>query len=792
MDQAKSRLVLVFFFLLFIPLALAAIKTFQVEETDLVKITPEATDPDNDKIFYYYSPPLDDKGEWQTNYGDAGSYNLTITASDGQEQTVKNVNLIVKQKNQPPYLDEKKIQIKETQTLDLKEFIRDPNDDALQYKFSPPIDNSGLWTPDYHDAGLHLVNLEISDGEFTVEERIEIEVVNTNQPPTIVSAIPDNKIVSSAEGEDLSFSVEAVDNDQEPVSHLWQIDDLIISEEAKGQYHFDYESSGEHSLSLQISDGEQTVTKEWIVKVENTNRKPNLVLLPVQVNEDQRLKLDLPETDLDGDKLTYSFESPLNYKGIWLTGYEDAGTYETVITATDGEFVISEVLKIEVIDVDREPSLRLAAQLNAYEGEMFRSKIESFDPDGEEIKIKVEGLPAGASFDQNDQIITWNPSYDTIRRKGGFFSNVLNSLRLERFFLNHNDYPLIITSCGKDRCSTAEANLRLYNINQAPVLDDLANFTIKENEELIIKPNAYDPDGDIIRYSFSEPLGKRNGHWNTDYDDQGEHTVWVSASDGQEQDIKAANIFVWQENRAPVLEVNHEKVIVNEGEEFTLRLSASDPDNDNLELFIEDLPPGAEFRDGIFVWNPDYKIVEENEKSLWSGLFSRSDYLNKKLNRNEKTLWLSFGASDSSSEAKVPVEVIVKNINQEPQIIDYLPTEKITAKVNQPIVFHAAVKDEDDSTLQYTWDLGFRQGIVEGSNTLERTFLSPGEKKVKLIISDGKKKVEKIWEIKVEELEIIYQSNQQSSQPDVASLKPLPLEPLPLEPLTFRIYVVEW
>src|SRR3989344_3220200 len=111
--------------------ASAAIKTFTVEETDFVRIAPEAVDLDGDKINYSYSPPLDERGEWQTDYNDAGEYNINITASDGKEETSRTVKIIVNNKNQPPEITEKKITIKETQLVDLKSIISDPDQDAL-------------------------------------------------------------------------------------------------------------------------------------------------------------------------------------------------------------------------------------------------------------------------------------------------------------------------------------------------------------------------------------------------------------------------------------------------------------------------------------------------------------------------------------------------------------------------------------------------------------------------------------------------------------------------------------
>src|SRR3989338_4458726 len=125
----KAVSIVLFFSLVVILLtssALAAVKTFRVTETEFVKVAPEAVDPDDDDVSYHFSEPLDEFGEWQTDYGDAGEYNVTITASDGKTESTETVRIVVLPRNQPPRLLEKMLVIKEGQTVDLRELVEDP------------------------------------------------------------------------------------------------------------------------------------------------------------------------------------------------------------------------------------------------------------------------------------------------------------------------------------------------------------------------------------------------------------------------------------------------------------------------------------------------------------------------------------------------------------------------------------------------------------------------------------------------------------------------------------------
>ena len=71
----------------------------------MVSLVPKAEDPDKDTLTFTFTSPLDDNGEWQTNYGDAGEYTVTITASDGLLTTSKEVLIIVKKKEEAPVLE---------------------------------------------------------------------------------------------------------------------------------------------------------------------------------------------------------------------------------------------------------------------------------------------------------------------------------------------------------------------------------------------------------------------------------------------------------------------------------------------------------------------------------------------------------------------------------------------------------------------------------------------------------------------------------------------------------------
>jgi PKD repeat protein len=787
--------------------AAAALKNFQVEETDFVKLSPEAIDEDDDNITYGYTYPLDDQGEWQTGYDDAGEYTIDITASDGKAQTTETVLLVVKNKNQAPVIGTEKISIKETQGIDLKTVISDADGDTLRYAFSPPFDDNGQWESTYDDAGIFTTQITVRDDEFTVTDEITIEIFETNQAPEITDIFSESAVVSATEGESSRFSVRVEDGDGDAIEIYWLLDQEEIATGSVATHFFDYFSAGEHSLALQISDGKMNISREWTLIVANTNRKPELSFSPVTVREGETVALELPKFDLDNDPLTYTFTELFANDGKWHTTFEDAGEYEITILASDGSLESEAVVAVTVLDVDRAPQIHLPQQAEAWEAEEFSLYINTEDPDGDEVEINLINAPQGVKFDQETKMMTWSPDYDTIRRSGGFFSTILSHLRLEHYLLSKKRVQVTVVSCGKELCTTDSFTLVVHNVNRAPELGDMdafsfsgaevivpevdesvnasnetattisssstPQFVVSETELAQLEVVATDPDGDIVWYDYSEPLDS-TGSWETGYEDAGVYTVYVTATDGRLEDNVSLPLTVLNTNRGPSLSVSTDEVLVNEQEEFTLQLDGSDPDGDNLSIQLDFLPAGAEFSDGVFVWTPDNNIVKNKTDRWYSSFISNFAYLNKRYNPDEKIFWLEFVVTDGEVDVVHPVKVIIKDVNQAPEIVESSPDSLITATIGVPVRFKVVAIDGDEDDLEYTWNIGFGDKDVSGTNVIERVFTSSGEKTVSVLVSDGIDKVEQTWEIFVPPQEV---------------LAPVE-EPVQQQPFTVGVYVI--
>lgn len=154
---------------------------------DTVVISPIAADPDGDKLTYEYSGSLfDDNGVWQTKEGDEGSYSVTVTVSDGDAETSGTLNIIVRERNSPPVLDDMDdIVVDEGKTVTLDPRATDPEGDNLKYSFSGWM-SSDTYTTDYNDAGTHVVKITVTDKAGNTDStNVQITVKDVNRPPEI-------------------------------------------------------------------------------------------------------------------------------------------------------------------------------------------------------------------------------------------------------------------------------------------------------------------------------------------------------------------------------------------------------------------------------------------------------------------------------------------------------------------------------------------------------------------------------------------------------------------------------
>lgn len=127
----------------------------------------------------------------------------------------------------------------------------------------------------------------------------------------------------------------------------------------EGEWQTRAGDAGVYYPEITVSDGKATVKKQIKLIVEPKNNKPVLgKIADITVNEGDTVSLSPKATDADGDKLTYTYSG-------WMTsntkqvGYNEQGDHTVTVSVSDGISIVSQDVKVTVIDVNRPPTVEV-------------------------------------------------------------------------------------------------------------------------------------------------------------------------------------------------------------------------------------------------------------------------------------------------------------------------------------------------------------------------------------------------------------------------------------------------
>lgn len=248
---------------------------FEVNENELIELGVKIVDPDGDNVTYSFSPPLSEEGNWQTDYGDAGEYYVTLTATDNIHTTTQEVLIIVNRVNVPPVIRTVQDQFfEEGDIIEFEPDVSDPNGDAITIEISAPL-SEGLFNTDHTSAGVYEIVVLASDGELETETSFMLTISDVNELP-VVSGLSDLEV---DEGDTVLIEPEVTDLDGDDL-------EITISEPVgnDGVWETSYTDHGEYDITITISDGKDTVVEVITVTVEDVNMPPIIEDINAGVN----------------------------------------------------------------------------------------------------------------------------------------------------------------------------------------------------------------------------------------------------------------------------------------------------------------------------------------------------------------------------------------------------------------------------------------------------------------------------------------------------------------------------
>ncbi len=264
--------------------------------------------------------------------------------------------------------------IKERQQLRWRVLATDQDGDTLRYRLmqSPPgaqiepLTGYVTYVPTYDDSGVYPVEVAVSDArEEIVMRKGRVRVEHVNRPPRITRSAPN---LQTTEGRPLTIALPSDDPDGDSLnfslietSYRFR----LFSRNGAFEWTPDFDAAGMYSCYVVVSDGSLADTSNpFTVTVEPTDRPPAFAqtLRDTAVFEQQLLVVDLQAQDPDGDGVRYQIE--LAPEGVsvddagvlrWVPSYDQAGNYIIVVSANDAVQSAEAVLRVTVLDRNRDP-----------------------------------------------------------------------------------------------------------------------------------------------------------------------------------------------------------------------------------------------------------------------------------------------------------------------------------------------------------------------------------------------------------------------------------------------------
>lgn len=305
-----------------------------------------ATDLDQDKLTFSYGPPLDSKGKWQTKRGDAGAYIVDIKVSDGKVTTMQKVQIVVEPYNKPPVISPiKAITVNEGQTIALEPKVTDPEGDPLSISFTG-WKTSFPYKTSFDDSGDHLVMITANDGTANTSINVPITVRNVNRVPSI-KVLPD---VTLSEGDRVTVKPTISDPDNDPLTVYYS---KPLSTE--GRWETAEGSAGVYPVKATVSDGSLSASAAFTITVKKKNLPPEINgVKDITAKEGETIALNIYATDPENQSVTIRYSGFMSEPSKEI-GFEDQGSHQVTVTATDGANTVSDTFTVTVIDINRAP-----------------------------------------------------------------------------------------------------------------------------------------------------------------------------------------------------------------------------------------------------------------------------------------------------------------------------------------------------------------------------------------------------------------------------------------------------
>ena len=258
-----------------------------------------------------------------------------------------------------------------------------------------------IYSPNTDYNGSDTFSYTITQGDKVAMADVNVTITPVNDAPSIDIA----SIIQAAENQTAVTSVSVSDVDEDELtltlggtdanSFNLSSDNVLSFKEAP-----DYETKTSYSITLTLTDGTETVTKDFTIIITNVNDvAPEFTSeATFSAAENQTAIGTVTATDAEDDEVTFAIsgdELAITAAGV-LTfvsapDYETKSSYTATVIASDGTNSTTQSITVNVTDVNEAPAFTSSTTFSAAENQTAIGTVAASDVDGDTITYSISG-----------------------------------------------------------------------------------------------------------------------------------------------------------------------------------------------------------------------------------------------------------------------------------------------------------------------------------------------------------------------------------------------------------------
>lgn len=357
---------------------------------------------------------------------------------------------------------------------------------------------------------------EVEGEEPAAEEEAETEAEAEAEEPT--EEVADEPVAEEEVASDMPIK-EYTAGDLVQVKPKGASEDLTFtfSEplDENGEWQTTEADAGEYVVSVTATNNVGSITKELKLVIISANQAPVLSELEdVTVNAGETVTLAPEASDADGDEVVITFEGFMT-EASKETTKEDIGEHVVTVKATDSKLTVSQDVNVVVLKVNTPPVLADIDSVEVTEGDLVSVTATATDADEDPVTVSYS---------------------EPLDAEGAWQTQVGDA----------GTYTVTATATDGEAEDTKTFSVTVVAANTAPVIEmeDTVSVVVVAggSATVTLEPSVTDADGDEVSVTYSGFMDAASKEV-TDAD-EGEHTVTVTANDGQATVTKQVSVVV--------------------------------------------------------------------------------------------------------------------------------------------------------------------------------------------------------------------------------------------------------